>query len=224
MTGDTDRRRRSGSSSSRDRSEIPLNESRRTVDRKLEELRDIDDKAVRSVRVALVVIGFLVAGAGVVTGNGTPSVGPISWFYAGLGVFSLAISVISGIGTFTVSFPKTHLSSSERVSLLREASAEDGTPARELTAINFRWAEALEQELRTNYSFLNLTLVALVSGALFLLAAGAVIAVKANFSNLLSGLNSDIQGFVMILVGAAGAALVLLAAYLLVSRLEVRTR
>ena len=117
---------RSNSISDRD-VDILLDESRRSVNRKTEELHDIDDMAVKSVQVSLVIVGFLVAGASVLTGNNSPAVSAASWVYAAIGAFSLAVSTVADVGTIAASEFKTSLTnresrSSDSVSAEREVT------------------------------------------------------------------------------------------------------
>jgi len=200
--------------------EILLTESRRSVDRKLDKLREIDEKAVRSVRVSLVVVGFLVASAGILNGNNSPSVSAASWAYASIGVFSLSVSTVAGVGTIAASDFKTSLSEEERKRVRDDFHSEDGIPAVVLTEINTEWGAILDEELRRNIGYLGVTLGTLLTGMLFLLAAGLLLTLQYLFTDTVGGMGFGTK----LTLAFAGAVAVLLTSYLIIQRTKEEIR
>lgn len=81
---------------------VALEESRRTFDNQLALTDEIDDKAMRTVRTAVIVLGLLVSAAGIAP-DGTFS--DLQFFpiaMGGLGAGFLVVAVIVGIGTYEV--------------------------------------------------------------------------------------------------------------------------
>ena len=86
-----------------DAREEALESARRVFDRKVNILDNIDDKAMRTVRTAVLILGFVV---GALTTTGISPLGDLAIFTAGFGiagVFFLLVSAVVGIGIYTVS-------------------------------------------------------------------------------------------------------------------------
>jgi predicted O-methyltransferase YrrM len=186
---------------------VQLRESRRSLDRSFEQLQDIDDKAMRTTRVALVVIGLLVTGAGVATGRNSPSIGLVTGAYTGLGAIFLASAVVAGIGTYSATEYKRELSDHERA-FVERAERNGGSPALTLSHFNYDWIDTLEEEIENNLIFLDVTMTMLYLGALSLLAAGAVIAVSTAFTCWPAWCNAFVRRLSKALAGQVPVALV----------------
>lgn len=162
----------------RPRGALQLEESRRSFQRQVEQLKDIDDKAMRSVRTAVVVIGFVVTAVGVVTRIGNVSLGYGSAIFTGFGVLFLIVTVVTGVGTATITEYRTRLTEVERARLERPV---DGPPQRtaELVRIYHAWLDATEDELSESAASLGATLTALALGVTSLSIAGALAVLEA---------------------------------------------
>ena len=82
--------------------ENAVEESRREYDKKVETMEEIDDKAMRSVRTAVILVGLVVSALSV---SGPSAVGEISTLpilSATLGIGTLTVSITVGIGVYTV--------------------------------------------------------------------------------------------------------------------------
>lgn len=169
-----------GPPSGRPRGALQLEESRRSFQRQVEQLKDIDDKAMRSVRTAVVVIGFVVAAVGVVTRIGNVRLGYGSAIFTGFGVLFLIVTVVTGVGTATITEYRTRLTEVERARLERPAG---GYPQRtaELVRIYHAWLDATEDELSESAASLGATLTALALGVLSLSIAGALAVLESTY-------------------------------------------
>lgn len=160
------------------RGRLQLQESRRSFHRQVEQLKDIDDKAMRSVRTAVVVIGFVVTAVGVVSRIGGVSLGVGSALFTGVGVLFLTATVVVGVGTATVTEYRTRFTAEEYARLERPA----GGPGRredELTRIYYSWLDETEDELAERAASLGATLATLGFGVLSLSIAGALAVLEA---------------------------------------------
>lgn len=194
------------------RGTLQLEESRRSFRRQVEQLQDIDDKAMRTVRTAVLVIGFVVTATGITLRDGTVGFG--SAVFTGLGVFFLTITVVSGIGTYSITEYKNRLTDAERARIEDRASV---TPERtaELVRMYYSWMDALDEQLSEQVAYLTVTLFALVLGvSSLLIAATLVVVTNASF---FEGLLKPVR----VVVGM-GTALSILSAMLLATRLSIK--
>lgn len=143
-------------------------------------MKDIDDKAMRSVRTAVVVIGFVVTAVGIATRDGRVALGVGPALFTGIGVFFLAITVVTGVGTSSVTEYRTQLSDAERARLDQPANPALGQRA-ELVRIYRSWLNSIEDELSESAAFLTATLTALTFGVLSLLTAASLAVVETVF-------------------------------------------
>jgi hypothetical protein len=155
------------------RGALQLQESKRSFRRQLEQLRDIDDKAMQSVRTAVVVIGFVVAAVGIVTRNGHVGLGIGATIFTVLGVFSLIVTVLAGIGTYSVTEYRGRLTDAERARLEQPTGNRSHRNA-ELVRIYRSWLDSTEDELSESAAFLGATLSALAAGMLSLSIAATL--------------------------------------------------
>jgi len=170
----------------RDRSDAPpsgrlqLEESRRSFHRQVEQLKDIDDKAMRSVRTAVVVIGFVVTAVGVVTRSGRVDIGVGSAVFTGIGLLFLTVTVLAGIGTYSITEYRGRLTDLERARLERPGNCR--TPNAELARIYRSWLNSTQDELTESSAFLGATLVAFTVGILNLSLAASIAAFEVTFA------------------------------------------
>lgn len=159
------------------RGTVQLEESQRSYDRQVEQLQDIDDKAMRSVRTAVLVIGFVVSAVGVTLRNGTVSLGLGPTLFTGLGVFFLTVTVVAGIGTYSITEYRSRLTDAERARL--DAAEENGLKRNaELVRMYYSWLDATSDQITEQGAYLTTTLFALVFGVLSLLTAASLATVE----------------------------------------------
>jgi len=160
------------------RGRLQLEEARRSFHRQVAQLKDIDDKAMRSVRTAVVVVGFVVTAVGVVSRIGDLRLGLGSAIFTAIGVLFLTGTVVAGVGTATVTEYRTRLTEAERARLDRPTG---GHPRRnaELLRIYHSWLDATERELSQSAASLGATLASLGLGVLSLSIAGALAVLEA---------------------------------------------
>ncbi|WP_135823280.1 hypothetical protein [Halorussus ruber] len=94
--------------------ENAVEESRREYDKKVETMEEIDDKAMRSVQTAVILVGLVVSAVSV---GGPGAVGEatvLPVLFGALGVVALAVSIVFGIGVYSVTEYPTGISSVHR--------------------------------------------------------------------------------------------------------------
>lgn len=181
MTLQNDPSKRETSPNAPPKGVLQLEESRRSFHRQIEQLKDIDEKAMRSVRTAVVVIGFVVTAVGIATRNGHVSFGVGPTLFTGFGVFFLAVTVVIGVGTSSVTEYRTRLSDVEYARVEQPTGSSRGSNA-ELVRIYRSWLNTTEDELSESAAFLTATLTALMFGVLSLLTAAALAVTETLFS------------------------------------------
>lgn len=159
---------------------LQLEESRRSFRRQVEQLKDIDDKAMRSVRTAVVVIGFVVTATGITLRTGRVSLGLGPALFTGFGVFFLTVTVVAGVGTSSVTEYRTRLSDAERIRVDHPEGSRFRQDA-ELVRIYYSWLDSTEDEISESVAFLSATLTALTLGVLSLLTATSLAVVQTVF-------------------------------------------
>ncbi|OLZ39338.1 hypothetical protein A6E15_18295 [Natrinema saccharevitans] len=140
-------------------------ESRNVIDHQINDLNDIDDKALRTVRITMVVIGFVVAAAQVE--NADPIFNPITT----LGSTFLILSIISGVITYSASNLDLGPGPNYLSDVIQKANSEKKERI-EATQSYAYWMYKNEGVVRRNGWYLVITQLLLVVG-LLLLAYGA---------------------------------------------------
>lgn len=156
---------------------LQLKESRRSFRRQVEQLKDIDDKAMRSVRTAAVIIGFVVTAVGITLRTGRANLGLGPALFTGLGVFFLTLTVIAGVGTHSTTEYRNQLTDVERARL---EGINESSPRRnaELIRIYYSWLESTKNQITEQGTYLSTTLFALLSGVLSLLTAASLAVIE----------------------------------------------
>ncbi|WP_152422138.1 hypothetical protein [Natrialba asiatica] len=140
-------------------------ESRDVIDHQIDDLDDIDDKALRTVRITMVVFGLLVAAAQV---EGTD---PIFNRITVLGGGLLLLSIIAGAGTYSASDLHLGPGPNYLIDVISKANTEKKERVEALRSCAY-WMYENERIVRRNGTYLLVTQLLLVLG-LLCLAYGA---------------------------------------------------
>lgn len=82
---------------------VAREESRAVLDHQLALLNDLDDKAMRTVRTAVILLGILVSAAGIAGPDTIATLPRTSTLFFGAGIGGLFGTIFAGIGTYTTS-------------------------------------------------------------------------------------------------------------------------
>ncbi|ELY92050.1 hypothetical protein [Natrinema altunense] len=140
-------------------------ESRNVIDHQIDDLNDIDDKALRTVRITMVVVGFLVAAAQVENAD------PIFNRITTLGGLFLLLSITTGVLTYSASNLDLGPGPDYLIDVLSESNSEKEERI-EATRSYAYWMYKNETVLQKNGWYLIITQFLLIFGML-LLAYGA---------------------------------------------------
>lgn len=132
-------------------------EARETLDQQLTVLREIDDKAMRTVRINVLLLGVGATAAAVAPEEVPQSV----WVYAG-GV-SLLVSMLSATATYTVSNPEVGVGPEYLEDVRTEAYSEAGWQETVIAGYQ-EWVGDLAAEIEQNAALLEVSLYALALG------------------------------------------------------------
>lgn len=154
---------------------VTREESRVVLDHQVALLNEIDDRAVRTVRLAGVTLGIVVsvlglAGPSLLSGAGTTVLLLVS-----LGVCSLLVCVLVGIGTYSTSGASFGIDESFRREILAGTYAEREW-LRELLAAYNGWSDEMQQVIERDGMYLLVTQLLLLAGIAFLATAIALTA------------------------------------------------
>lgn len=89
-------------------------ESRAVLDHRLAELTDLDDKAMWTMRTAVILLGILASAAGIAGQTTVTSRSPATSASFGLGILGLFLTLIVGVGTYSVSITTPGVGGSHR--------------------------------------------------------------------------------------------------------------
>lgn len=153
-------------------------ESRAVLDWKLAVLDDIDEKAMHTVRTAIVLVGIVVSAAGIVGRDGLVAFGLIPVILAGAGTVSLLLSAVGGIVIYTVSGVPDGISRAHQNDVL-ERSFEESEWLYVLLVSYVEWIDGVARTNRRNARYLTgiQTLLAL---GLFLLVLAVALFIVTN--------------------------------------------
>ncbi|WP_129114574.1 hypothetical protein [Halegenticoccus tardaugens] len=148
-----------------------LEELRREYDRQVDQLRDINDKAMRSVRTAILIAGFIIAAVGITTREGDVVIGWIPVIFSSIGLLLLAGTVFIGSSTYLVTeYPG-------QFAQRRLQSGQFRTQKDELIQMYRRWTKLNSQEIDKNNTYVFYTVSSIFLGVLLLLIAGLQVAI-----------------------------------------------
>ncbi len=151
--------------------DVILEELRREYDQKIEQLELIDKKAIQSVRTAVLVIGFIIAAAGIATREGDVSVGWIPVAAATIGLLLLIATVLIGSAVYLITeYPG-------EINKKSLPSRRHRTHKDELIKMYRRWSGLCSKEIEENNKYMTYTIFSKFLGILSLLISGLQIAV-----------------------------------------------
>lgn len=152
--------------------EVLLAETRREHEEEVATLDEIDDKALRSSRTAVIVVGFVISAAGI-AGPGAVNVTPLpNLIVMGLGVVFLVASATAGIATASVSeYPSGVGRRFVRDGV--EANPSVAAARRKVIVQYRRMTDEVAEEVETNTELLDAVQLSLGVGVL-LLATNAI--------------------------------------------------
>jgi hypothetical protein len=161
-----------GPSSSIETLRSACEESRAVLDHEIAILDDIDDKAIWTVRTAVILIGLVVSAASVAGSNGVLVPTSVN-VAAGAGVTVLFVTIVSGIFTYSISAPEPGISAQYRTAVLAQDIPEAEWRAELLEGYN-RWIAQMQLVNEKNGWYLFLTQALLLFGVFLLALAGGL--------------------------------------------------
>lgn len=140
---------------------ITREESRTALDHQLQKLTDIDDKAMRTVRITLVTLGILASATAL-------EVGPdyVNHFTVG-GIIALVMSILFGLLTYSASVPKMGIGRGYYEDILQEDYTEEEW-LEVLIAGYDEWQTETAATVEDSVRLLNWTELFLAIGVVFL--------------------------------------------------------
>lgn len=157
--------------------ENAVEESRREYDKKVETMEEIDDKAMRSVRTAVILAGLVVSAVSVNGPSAISKVGVIPVLVGGLGVGGLAVSIVSGIGAHTVTQYPTGIGPSHREDVIEEGYSNVEWFVRMMNEYE-EWSAEISEEMEQSLQYLEIAQFSLVLGVVALLVSASAIVTK----------------------------------------------
>lgn len=151
-----------------------VEESRREYDKKVDTMEEIDDKAMRSVRTAVIVVGLVVSAVSV---SGPGAVGELSlWpvLVAAFGVGTLVVSITVGIGVYTATRYSSGIGPSYRSDVIEGTYGYDEWLV-EMLRQHDEWSREIEDEIDVNKTYLEVVQLSLLLGVLALLVGASVV-------------------------------------------------
>lgn len=153
--------------------ESACDESREVLDYQLSVQEDIDDKAIWSVRTAVLVLGLLLSAGSL---GGVSQFLVLPWYVHGLagsGVTLLLLSVFFGIGTYTMTETYPGISHQQRIRAQQENYDYEEWKLHLL--LNYQWSiTGQEAWNERNGFYLFITHVCLLAGATVIVISGAI--------------------------------------------------
>lgn len=147
-------------------------ESRAVLDHEIDILNDIDDKAVWTVRTAVLVVGLVVSAASITGNRGLSLPTPVK-VSAGLGVSVLLGAMVSGVMTYAISAPEPGISAQYRAAVL-DGTIPEAQWRRELLDGYDRWIAQMQDVNEKNGYYLFVTQTLLLLGVVLLSVAGGL--------------------------------------------------
>lgn len=148
-------------------------ESRAVLDQEIAVLNDIDDAAVWTVRIAAILIGFVVSAASVASSQAVSPLSTTVRIVTGAGVVTLLLAIFAGIATYSISMPNPGIGHEYRAEVLNEAYTEREWRVLLLEGYQ-QWIAEMQQENRKHGLYLAVTQLLLLTGAILLAAAGGL--------------------------------------------------
>jgi len=157
--------------------ENAVEESRREYDKKVASMEEIDDKAMRSVRTAVILVGLVASAVSVIGPSAVSATGVIPVLVGALGVGALAVSIVYGIGLYSATEYPTGIDSRHRAEVI------DGGYSRKEWFVQLldeydEWSDKIADELSGNLRYLELVQFSLALGVIALLTSASMIVLR----------------------------------------------
>lgn len=149
-------------------------ESRMVLDHQLDVLSEIDDKAMWSVRTAVIVLGLLISAVSLADGESIQALPTRVFTLATAGTVSLVFTIWFGMITYHWSFEEFGVGAGERTEALMSQLDERSWRIELLKSGYTLWIERQESFNRYNHLLLLGTHLALSIGVTLLLLAGGL--------------------------------------------------
>ncbi|MFD1588058.1 hypothetical protein ACFR9U_13825 [Halorientalis brevis] len=150
-----------------------ITESRETLQNQINLANEIDDKAMRTTRTAVLILGIVISALGVTQGNPLDSVSIWTLFVAGFGVLILATSAVIGVGTYTVTNIPYGIGTNYRKDVLEGGYSEKEWLIELIRGYN-QWSRDLSEQNDHNRDLLSRVQILLIFGISFLLFASGM--------------------------------------------------
>lgn len=163
-------------------------ESRETLNHQITLLNDIDDKAIRTARIAIILIALVISIAQFLPQQRLESIGRDTQLLVGLAGLLLSFTALVGIAIFNSSDPPFGIGSTHRKEIQREAYSE-----REWLVLMLEEYDAWTEEIRAlnsnNAAWLGRIQLAFAIGFVYLFISAITIftPVSARFSLIATG-------------------------------------
>lgn len=154
--------------------ENAVEESRREYDKKVETMEEIDDKAMRSVRTAVILVGLVVSAVSVSGPRPVGDLSALSILVAAFGVGALTVAVAVGIGVYTVTRYSSGIGSPHRSDVVEGGYSYDEWLV-EMLRQHDEWSEEIEDEIDASKRYLEIVQLSLLLGVLALLVAASTV-------------------------------------------------
>lgn len=160
--------------------ETALIESRRTFDKSVDRLEEIDDKAMRSVRTAVLLAGLVASAISLGGPDSMSELGLLPVFTGAVGVICLGASIVVGIGVYAVTEYPYGVRSAHRAS----PGAGEHTYGEWLVTLldaYDTWSDELQVETTRTIAYLEFIQFTLGSAVVTLLVSSSMIVLEASY-------------------------------------------
>lgn len=158
-------------------------ESRTVLSAQVESLRAIDDKAMRTVRTSVLLIGLGISVIQVSDISISEDIGVWSFRFGLLGAAFLLLSIVIGVVTYSDSRPELGVSEGHRRDVVKGEYTEREWVAFQLDEYN-KWTKSMKNMISLNVVGLNTALFTLTTGVVSL-TGSAVLAAGIKISTIL---------------------------------------
>jgi len=154
--------------------ENAVEESRREYDKKVETMEGIDDKAMRSVRTAVILVGLVVSAVSVGGPSAVAELAPWPVLVGAFGVGTLTVSIVAGIGVHTATRYSSGIGSPHRLDVIEGTYGYDEWLV-EMLRQHDDWSREIADEIDANKRYLEVVQLSLLLGVLALLVGASMV-------------------------------------------------
>ena len=203
--------------------EVLVESSRRVYDRALDDLDSVDDKAMRTSRTGVIILGFVAAAITAAGPKAASGVNRIPLIAASIGVILVFSSTFVCIGVYSVTeYPyeikwvderpgSAGISAEELKDNMKEASSKDDLRSDRAVRLHDA-ASLIDDEVDQNAAYLEASQLGLLAGSTFLIVATAAMILRQSFG--LSGWEQVAAGGVSLIALGVGIKLITVSAEL----------